>query len=304
MTIVFLESGGSATHGLEFYSSISGSVSTTTSGAHPTSPRSVTLTGNSGYMERSSVCSDTGGRISLWFRVALLTNGATIPIRLVSIAGGIASGSQFGLRWKTDGSGILELVDAGTGTAIAAASNAVSVDTWKHLAIAWTRTSSSVNRYKLWLGDGVSDVLEMDVTNTTWTSPCDSLVLSLGSGNAVTPQFCHVYADDVSDLSYPGDIRVTYKAPNALNTNNFDTLLGSGTNRFDRVSDRPLSTTNGIQHAATSDVQENFGIQAPNQGDVDITGQTVLGYCGWVFAKRGELDTRYLQNIGTVHSKT
>jgi hypothetical protein len=147
----------------------------------------------------------------------------------------------------------------------------------------------------------VNGVLDIDATDVTLSVATNGLYLT---GSSATDYVDDIYVDDVSDLSFPGDIRVVAEKPVSLNTNNADTLIGTGTNRYDRVSERPLSVTNGIQHAAATDVQENFGIQSAAAGDVDISDAYIVGYCGWVYGKRGEFDTAFVRPIGSVQSKT
>jgi hypothetical protein len=112
-----------------------------------------------------------------------------------------------------------------------------------------------------------------------------------------------LYVDDINTYTvFPGDIRIAAIPASALNTNNFDTGIGSGANRYDRVAEVPLSVTNGWQHAANSDVQENYGIAS--QEAAGLAGATILGYTGWVYGKRGDIATVLVREIGNVQSKT
>jgi hypothetical protein len=126
------------------------------------------------------------------------------------------------------------------------------------------------------------------LTNQT-LSATGSATLRLGlitqPGASKTLHLSDIYIDDSSSLADPGDIQVTPKLPNALNTNNFDTLGGSGANRYNRVSDRALSETNYISHVASTNVEESFGIESASQGDVNISGKTFVASQGWVWAK-------------------
>lgn len=295
MTILFMESGSDATQGLEFYSIASGGVSSSTEWSK-TGPRSVKLLNSISQTltEFSYPAGTNDGRISIWIKM----NSATPLSRGELIS--FKSGANRSLLISRDSSNRLEVSEAGTPVTTGSTLNNSGV---YHLAVAWTRTSSSVNELRIW----VNGVLDITLSNTTWSIYGDIIVLGVGS-NATSGlpygYFDDVYMDDVSDLSFPGDIRVTAKLPAALNTNNFDTLIGSATNRYDYVSERPLSTGKGIQHAGTSDVQENFGIQGAATGDVDVSNKALIGYCGWVYGKRGDYDTNFVKSLGTANSKT
>lgn len=176
-------------------------------------------------------------------------------------------------------------------------SSTLSVDTWHRVSWAFYRTSSSVNELRVWL-DGT---LACTVSNHTWSN-LDTNVLLINP-NVTTAWFDDIYIDDAaSSLTDPGDIRVTYKGPDEANATGFDTDVGTGA-----VNERALSVTNGKQHAGTSDVQQNYTLQTASEGDVNISGARILGYTGWVYAKRGDptlSGNNALTRIGNTQSKT
>lgn len=290
MTILFMSDGSDSTQGLEFFSGTVGTVASSTTQSK-TGPRAISILGDGSSSVTKNISSFTAGRISFWVRVPSLPSSSGAMFCFNSGA------TKFNLSVASDGT--MDLFD---GASLRASGTAVlPTAQWVHIALAFSYTSSSVNSCNVW----INGVLDITATNVTWTVPPSDLFFGF-FWNSVTCYVDDIYADDVSDLTFPGDIRVTAKLPVALNTNNFDTLVGSGTNRYDRVSERALSVSNGIQHAASTDVQENFGIQAASAGDVDIADAYIVGYCGWVYGKRGDFDTRLLNGsaLGVVASKT
>lgn len=101
-------------------------------------------------------------------------------------------------------------------------------------------------------------------------------------------QVCWVdqlYIDDGSDLSDPGNKLSTAKRGASVNADNFDTTGGTGA-----VNERPVNLANYCQQAGTQ-VSQNYTLETAAAGDVDISGETLVGHMGWVIAKRGALPT-------------
>ena len=172
------------------------------------------------------------------------------------------------------------------------------------ISLAWNVVSSTNFTIKIWF-DGLLEVTATQADFTLGSGGAANTSIGTGATNEM-PRGVYmwdIYTDDDSSLTDPGDIYVTAKLPSKLNTNNFDTLGGSGTNRYDRVSERPLSETNYIQHAAVSDVQENFGIQGELEGDTNLCGAQIIARAAWAVAKRGGLGTREL-NENRANNKT
>lgn len=97
--------------------------------------------------------------------------------------------------------------------------------------------------------------------------------------------FDQIYIDDGSNLSDPGDMRITAKLPASVNENNWNTTGGTGA-----VDERPLSETNFKQHASVTGVRQTYTLQTAATGDVDISGETPKGYMGWVWFKLAGTD--------------
>lgn len=287
MGILFLEGASASTYGLEFFSSSSGTVASVASPAH-TGSRSIELTSDA-YLVR--VLSQTdAGRASIWFR----TNDVSGTGTPAATTGGMVSIG--GLSWRVGPcittNSKLRFASTGTFTGSEGATT-LSADTWYQIILAWDWTSQTVNSFRCWLRpEGGSATLELSEDNITLSStqaPTRIRHQGYKTDAALRCYISDIYVDD-GGLTATGDIRVTAKLPAADNTSGFDTGIGSGTNRYDRTSERAISTTNGWQHAASSDAQENYTLQSASAGDVDITGATILGYTGWVYGKRGERD--------------
>lgn len=208
--------------------------------------------------------------------------------------------SGAGASWwsvRTAGGSVVFLVYMGSNTELFLINGDLSTITgpfapwtanrWQRLSFAYVITSTTNYTIKVWI-DGVLITTATQADATLTRTGTSLLHLQANGSSLPGPSYVSdVYIDDSTALSDPGDIRVTPKLPVTLHTNNFDTLGGSGANRYDRVSERALSETNYIAHLAATDVQENFGIHTAAAGDIDISNRVIVGYSGWVWAKRG-----------------
>jgi hypothetical protein len=180
---------------------------------------------------------------------------------------------------------------SGGGTNTSSGATAIGSNTWVRITVSYTITNSTTHTFKVWINGNLEHNVSGGITLTSVTSTYLTLGWYSGSGGITQINLQHIYVDDGTTLDDPGDIRVTGKKPAALNTNNFDTLIGSATNRWDYVSDIPVSDSNGIQHAASTDVQENFTLQTASQGDANLNGATIVARTAWIRAKRDPAST-------------
>lgn len=293
MTATFIDAGSDATNTLLFLDSTFGTVGSSTTEVK-TGPRSYSLVAGGAYFDIDRALpsgSAHNGRACMWWYAPSHSTGIDNLILLLNSAGV----QYFGVRRRSDG--VLSLWDYTTERTVGT-HGAISVG-WHHLAVAWSYTSSSVNEFRVWL-DGV---LVITATDVTWTyEPGGGLRIGKGSNN-FAGYIDDIYVDDANTLDCLPEIFVTAKLPAADNAGNFDTGIGSGTNRYDRVSERTLSTTNGWQHAAATQVQENYTLQSASAGDVDISSENLLARCAWIYTKRGAIDIPWLHQIGQVQSK-
>jgi len=271
MTILFLESGTDATHTFIFYIGVSGTVSSSTAQAN-TGLRSISIAAGAAFTNAVRIPWGTPRRLSLHMRF-----GATPGANAVLLLFSTGTGGYLYLGRNTSGNLFLAIDGGAT---IATGTATLGNDTWIHLVFAWIRTSLSVNEFRVWV-NGTIDLTATDFS--TWSDPVNNTIYIQAGNNTGAVSFLDdVFQDDDSSLTTLPDIRVTAKLPATANTSGFDTDVGTGA-----VNERPLSVTNGKQHAGLTDVQENYTLQAASVGDVDLTGATIVGYTGWVWAKRG-----------------
>lgn len=288
MTVVFMEPGGDATYGLEFYVNTTGTVSVSSTQAR-TGPRSISVNaGRIGVFDRS----DEYARITASYFFPGNPAAASAIHRFESNWG---VGNGVGLRRRTDGK--IELYIEG-GSVIATGNTTLPNSAWVRVTAHYRFAAIGLsvnNACKVWVQSdslGRVPILDINTSNFSYSS-VNWTYLSLFHAAATT-----AYLDDVfyeqgnSVLADAGNIRITAKLPNALSTNGFDTLLGSGANRYDRVSERPLSVSNGMQHAASSDAYETFGVQGPGVGDVDVSDKHIVAHAGWTYSSRSNFDCR------------
>ena len=297
MSILLLEAGSNATFDLSFWDYASGTISSSTD-QPKFGPRSIKLGDlNASPGFSNNYLSGTAGRISWWIYCGGSNSGAADNGRIFQFNYG--NSSAFGLMQTTGD--LWRLWDFIAGLQGASYDMSAHIGEWAHIVFCYSRTSSSVNRVVVYVNG--SSVI--DESNLTWTNPINTqpkVGFSHGlwtDATFVAGYFAGLYLDDDSSFAYPGDIRVTAKLPASDNTVNFDTTVGTGA-----VNERPLSVTNGQQHAAATDVQENYTLQAASVGDEDLTGATIVGYTGWVWAKRGDIETQLVKSLGGTGTKT
>ena len=154
-----MESGSDATQGLEFFATVSGTVASSNARAY-TGPRSIACQGAVNSLAFSSI---TAGRISGWFQKPTGEGGVAHALMYPSSTIGANAGPYVSF----DTSDRLTLTD--TSTVVQATSSALSLGVWYQLAYAFTRTSASVNRVKVWIrADGGSPTLWADLTDIAW----------------------------------------------------------------------------------------------------------------------------------------
>lgn len=104
--------------------------------------------------------------------------------------------------------------------------------------------------------------------------------------------FDQLHIDDGDDLQDTGSTLSTTKLPATVNANNWNATIGTGA-----VNERPLSETNGKQHTTVTSVEQSYTLQAASVGDIDISGESLIGYMGWAWAKLGSGDTETVNLI-------
>jgi hypothetical protein len=289
MTTVFMESGTSATYGFDLFTSTGGTIASSNLASNM-SQRAIEFSATVAGLATREV-HQVAGRFSV--RLGGPDSGSNnFPTIGNANAGTIMRiGGSSALGVFLQNTGVLCLFTSDNISTIKTGTTNITGSGVKRIALCWNITSTTNWSAKLYINGN----LELSASNADASLNNVSVLYQTIGGGAGTSSWNYtskwyasdLYIDDNSSLDdVAGDIRVTSKLPSKLNTNNFDTLGGSGTNRYDRVSERPLSTTNYIQHAAISDVQENFAIQGELEGDTNLCGAQIIARAAWAVATR------------------
>jgi hypothetical protein len=289
---LFLDPGSDATQDLSFYSATAGTVVSASDQSY-TGPRSIKVSTGAGpttaRCSRSGVLNSSGRRISFRFRFD------TLPTATGSIAALETSenGNQLCiLSLRTDGKLLLR-VELASGPSIDIGTTTLAVNTWYRIYVSYVINSASAFNFVAGVGgvEEVSLTYAGDLLDDTIT---DTLVLAISSdwGANRNAWYDDIYVDGGIDYSDPGDVRVTAKRPNANGTTNGFTLQigvggsGYGSGHSPQVNEQPLSTTNGWSMVGVgAAVTEEYNVENQVTGDVDLTGTTIVGVMGWVYAK-------------------
>lgn len=290
-TVTFLDPGGDATFNVTatttggLYQFVNGTTGIATDFVHGSHIKSIKF-GTSGgtsnnVVTNRGVIADSGARISAYVYLVAYPSGSGLGrfIELSTAAGGNP------VYITTSTTGALQL----WGNAqLGSNGPTLSLNHWYRISIAYTITSTTVNRFEVFL-DGVSAI---SVTNATISST-GTTDMSLGNNTGDSTQdlrMSDIYADLSSSLADTGDIWVTAKRPNANGTTNgYTTQIGSGgsgygTGHSPQINERAVSTTNGWSMiGAGSAVTEEYNIESKSTGDIDISNGTIVDYIGWIY---------------------
>lgn len=225
----------------------------------------------------------TAGRISFY---AYYTTAPTLAMIFEVQSAG--NGHMFGVGLAATG-GNAHVVfrpasDVGgttTGTAV------LSPNTFYRITLAFNVISADNASAKVYV-NGVQDISVTGQYTGNHSTPTDIMygwTVDSEAGVNNTVNIGGIYIDDGSDLADPAngatDLVVTSKFSGTVNANNFDTVGGTGA-----VNERPLSETNYMAQVGSSQVSQNYAIQAASAGDINMSSATILGYVGWIWAKQ------------------
>jgi hypothetical protein len=226
---------------------------------------------------------DAGGRYSVWIYLVALPSATSTLISLDN-----ATQTTDIVRIRITTGGVLQLFDGSTQLG----SNGATLSTgqWYRISSAYVITSTTVNDIKLWVG-GASSITVHNVTiGATGTSGFN--IGNYSSNLTLDMRSSDHYIDNSSALTDPGNIWLTAKRTFSNGTTNgYTTQVGSGgsgygTGHAPQVNERPGSDTNGWSMiGAGSAITEEYNIESVSQGDIDITGATIVDYTGWVRSK-------------------
>ncbi len=297
MASTFIEPGTAATYDFGFW--LNGT-STTGTGAITSDSqaifggiRSIKLAsgvsnGQCYCISPGSIMADAGRRFTLGIRYTGTISPSAGGADFISVAN--FGGGTLVFRIGINSSGKLVIMND-TGTALATGTTVLSTSTDYQISCAYTITSTTVNSITVYL-NGTSEVVGTNVT-LNFTGG-DVLIFGIGvNGNTVGSNVvifgAHFYVDDASS-GHIGTVRVTEKEPISNGTTNgmtgSGTPSGLGTGNARYVNERPVNTSNFVSViGAGSAITEEYNIQTVSQGDVDITGATIVDYTGWVINK-------------------
>lgn len=287
MATKFIEPGGDADFGLALWSNpnVGGGVTppaVATDFVRGTHVKSIKFNSNS--VGAGAVLADAGSRCNfpLYFNV-LPAATATI---MVNVQTGFSTNIIYRLRITT--AGVLQLW---SNTAQIGANGAtIATGSFHRITITHVITSTTVNVIKLF----VDGVLSITVTNATlgFVTGVDFLLGNSSGDASLDFRGSDIYIDNSTANTDPGDIWVTAKRPFANGTTNgFTTQIGAGGSGYGsghapQVNERPLSTTNGWSMVgAGSAITEEYSIEGPTVGDINMAGAIIVDLLGWVDAK-------------------
>ena len=290
MATTFLEPGGDSdflvgtTNG--FWKSISGSPVVATDFVHGGHKQSIKYPVNAASFVATggltSTNTDAGARISFYIYLNALPNAAA-TILATHTATNLTDVDVVTVRLTSGG--VVQLWNQETAQ-IGTNGSTLSTGVWYRLSLAYTITSTTVNRFEFFK-NGVSDI---SVTNATLTTIVTKHTrIGNKNGNLILDfRTSDHYVDDSSSLTDTGNIWVTAKRPIANGTTNgFTTQIGSsgsgvGTGHSPQVNERPLSTTNGWSMiGAGSAITEEYNVESAATGDISLTGATIVDWLGW-----------------------
>ncbi len=297
MATKFIESGGDATQGLEFYSSTTGTVAVANDKMH-TGPYTIKCSTGAGSAlascDRTGVIADTGRRVSMRFLFDSTPTAATGTFSVMSA--GAAQVMNIVLNTSLQ----MEIRPAGVSPFITS-STVLSANTWYRLVMSYYITNTTTWACKLYIYNDSGTLLETLTANTGTLTATGAVNLSMrigaGAGANKNHWYDDIYVDDgASSASQPdfsqNQISVTNKRPNADGTTvGFTTQIGSGgsgygTGHSPQVNEQPLSVTNGWSMVgAGSAVTEEYSVEGTSTGDVDISKATLIDYGGWLYQK-------------------
>lgn len=282
--MTFCEPGGDGVGGTLVWDSIANTptaVSTVTHGGHTYSIEYKPSGSSPDYVKSAAgTLSDSGSRISAYVYISALPSATSSMMSLRNAA----LTNLVTLRLTS--AGVLQLWN---GTSVQIGSNGATLSTgvWYRISIAYTITSTSINRFEVFL-DGVPTISVTNATITTIVTSLFSIGNSTPNGSFKFYSSDH-YIDDSSSLTDTGNIWVAAKRPFANGTvNNFVTQIGAGGSGYGsghapQVNELPLTSSNGWSVVAVGATTEEYNIERPTVGNIEVPLSSLVDYMGWVY---------------------
>lgn len=281
--MVFAEPGGDADFGTGFWTVEAGSPTIVTDFVHGSHIKSIKHPTGTERMAALGSVVDAGGRISVWIYIVTAPTG-TSTIYSNKVSGDL----QNIIRLRVTSGLVLQLWDDSAQKG--SNGSTLSTSIWYRISLAWTIASTTVNEVRAYIG-GVLDITTTNVTLAN-VGMADFKVGNLSGDVSFDFRSSDHYVDNSTALTDPGNIWVTAKRPNANGTTNgFTTQIGAGGSGYGsghspQVNERPNSDTNGWSiTTVASAITEEYNIESVSQGDINITGATIVDYMGWLRTK-------------------
>jgi hypothetical protein len=285
---IFMESGTGATQDLSFWSTIIGTVSSD-SASPITGSRSLKLfTGSpavAASITRNASMADTGRRMTFRYKFDLFPSTGNASFYSCRTAANAVI-----YQVNLTAAGILTLLTTGAGSVTGI--TPLVANTPYRIAVAHVITSSTVWSINVYLNGH----LELSYSNAgTLTNTVSDRFNFTTTANIINQSywFDDIFLDDGTDLGDPGNIIVTHRRPVANGAlNQWTTQIGSGGSGYgaghsSQVNELPISTINGWSISSASLLTEEYTIESPSTGDIDVSGAaySLVDYTGWTNAK-------------------
>lgn len=273
-----------ATQGTQFWTSVIGSVTYDTTASKK----------KSGLASWKCDSGAANGRAQLYKsrqvdRVSVYLCFSQLPSSTVQIL--YLWGTSAGISICLTSGGVLQLWDNAGSVQIGSDGTTVTTDVLYRLCLATAYSDTTWTDAKLFL-NGALDISESGLSITRGSGLAVGWLEAPGANKVLN--FQHVYVDDDTSLTDTGDMRVTAKLPDEVNDNNYDTTGGTGA-----VNERPISETNYMMHADKSSVLQDWTLETAAEGDVDISGDTLVARCAWMWSVHSkDGDTYYIVDDG------
>lgn len=154
------------------------------------------------------------------------------------------------------------------------------INTWNRLSVSYVLNDVDDLEVKVYVNS--IEELSIEQASTGGFSPLFTLLYGWVTSPGIDHLcwFDQIAIDDGDDLSDPGNVLMTAKLPATVNEDEWDTTTGTGA-----VDERPLSETNLRRHNAATSARQTYTLETADEGDIDISGETLLGYMGWAWAR-------------------
>lgn len=309
--VTFLDPGTAATNGTELWTFGHATFASDASTADGRSIKALTDGTNYAYgYSPNGVAANAGGRYSAYVYLPSVTPAAEGDLLWVQDAGDGATRIKVGLH--TSGKVGLQL-NGEAGYTYSNSPTILKTNTLTRITVTWKWTSTTVNETRLYI-NGNLEVSRSNITTGAFAISGVALGCYPVFGANFTAYFRHIYLDNSTALTDPvgagNDLFVTAKRPFANGTAvNFTTGIGAdpgspyGSGHAVRENERPLSTTNGWSGVTTSSttLNEEYNIENAATGDNNLTGTTILGVIGWMYAN---WDSATSQTAGIIVDNT